>query len=550
MSLRPMSIDPIPEETVRVVRAAFPKGNLFIRMRDELGVIFTDPSFSELYPSRGQPALAPWRLALVTLMQFVENLSDRQAADSVRSRIDWKYVLGLVLTDPGFDFSVLSEFRTRLIDGNYEQRLLDTMLAQLEERGVLKARGQQRTDATHVLAAIRPLNRLEMVGETMCAALNELAVAAPAWLLEHSRPEWLERYGVRVDVYRLPKTEAGREALAEAIGEDGHALLAAVHDPSAPGGLRGLPAVQTLRTMWIQQFRVENERVRWRKPADQPPAGRRLHSPYDPEAVCGTKRGQSWIGYKVHLTETCEGDQPHVITDVQTTSAAVTDNAMTAPIHRALAARQLLPDRHLVDSGYIEASLLVTSRDEHRVDLIGPARPDTSWLHHAGEGYDIAAFTIDWENQTARCPQGQTSIRWTEFKEPIRNIAIRIAFDPATCRSCPARDSCTRSKTGPRTLSLLSRPYHEAMQTLRQEQQTEAWKEVYAQRAGVEGLLSQGVRAFGLRCSRYIGHAKTHLQHVLTALAINIVRLDAWWCGTPPAKTRQSRFAALMAGAS
>src|SRR4051812_10608717 len=207
MSLRPMSIDPIPEETVRVARAAFPKGNLFIRMRDELGVIFTDPSFSELYPSRGQPALAPWRLALVTLMQFVENLSDRQAADSVRSRIDWKYVLGLMLTDPGFDFSVLSEFRTRLIDGNYEQRLLDTMLAQLEERGVLKARGQQRTDATHVLAAIRPLNRLEMVGETMRAALNELAVAAPAWLLEHSRPEWLERYGVRVDVYRLPKTE-------------------------------------------------------------------------------------------------------------------------------------------------------------------------------------------------------------------------------------------------------------------------------------------------------------------------------------------------------
>ena len=138
-------------------------------------------------------------------MQFVENLSDRQAADSVRSRIDWKYVLGLVLTDPGFDFSVLSEFRARLIDGNYEQRLLDTMLAQLEERGVLKARGQQRTDATHVLAAIRPLNRLEMVGETMRAALNELAVAAPAWLLEHSRPEWLERYGVRVDVYRLPK---------------------------------------------------------------------------------------------------------------------------------------------------------------------------------------------------------------------------------------------------------------------------------------------------------------------------------------------------------
>jgi transposase len=184
MSLRPMSIDPIPEETVRVARAAFPKGNLFIRMRDELGVIFTDPSFSELYPSRGQPALAPWRLALVTLMQFVENLSDRQAADSVRSRIDWKYVLGLVLTDPGFDFSVLSEFRTRLIDGNYEQRLLDTMLAQLEERGVLKARGvaRQSKQVSQRQSAIHPMVEQCLAGKLMSSPKPPTAGARRARL--------------------------------------------------------------------------------------------------------------------------------------------------------------------------------------------------------------------------------------------------------------------------------------------------------------------------------------------------------------------------------
>lgn len=179
MSLQPQEIAPVPEETQRIARAAFPKGNIYVRMRDEIGTIFDDPMFEAVFPARGQPAESPWRLALITVMQFVEGLSDRQAAEAVRCRIDWKYALSLELTDPGGDASVLCEFRSRLIDGGAGPGLLETLLSQLKELGLLKARGQQRTDSTHVLAAIRTLNRLESVGETLRAALNDLAMAAP-----------------------------------------------------------------------------------------------------------------------------------------------------------------------------------------------------------------------------------------------------------------------------------------------------------------------------------------------------------------------------------
>src|SRR5215207_5676115 len=140
MSLRPESLAPIPDETARVARAAFPDGNTYLRLRDELGPLFADGDFAALYPTRGRPAEAPWRLALVTVFQFVENLSDRQAAVAVRARIDWKYALGLDLTDPGFDATVLTEFRARLVAGSAEGKLLDALLVRCRERGWLKAR--------------------------------------------------------------------------------------------------------------------------------------------------------------------------------------------------------------------------------------------------------------------------------------------------------------------------------------------------------------------------------------------------------------------------
>ena len=215
MSLHPEAISPVPDETMRVARAAFPRGNTYIQMRDTLGVFYRDEDFATLFPTRGQPALAPWRLALVLVLQYAEGLSDRQAAEAVRSRIDWKYALSLELTDPGFDASVLSEFRSRLVAGNAEHRLLEAMLERFQAAGLLKARGRQRTDSTHVLAAIRALNRLLSVGETLRQALNALAVAAPDWLQAHLDPVWVDATASGSMIIGCPRTRrSGRRWLS------------------------------------------------------------------------------------------------------------------------------------------------------------------------------------------------------------------------------------------------------------------------------------------------------------------------------------------------
>ena len=244
MSLPASPDSPTPADTVCVAHAAFPQGHVCMRMRDALGPIYRDPPFARLFSQTGQPAEAPARPALVLVMPFAEGLADRQAADAVRSRIDWQDALGLELTDPGFDDSVLSAFRTRLIAGEGEQLLRETMLTSLQERGLLNGRGTQRTDSTPILPAIRTLNRLEWVGETMRFALNRLAAVAPAWWPTHRQPVWLERYGARVETSRLPKTAAARQRLAGTIGADGFARLQAVYAPETPPEVRTEPAVE------------------------------------------------------------------------------------------------------------------------------------------------------------------------------------------------------------------------------------------------------------------------------------------------------------------
>jgi transposase len=287
MSLRLHDFSRVPEETVRVARAAFPKGNPYLTLRDELGVIYEDEEFASLFASsRGRPAESPGRLALVTALQFAENLSDRQAADAVRARMDWKYLLALELTDPGFDYSVLSDFRGRVLAGGVECHLLDALLQHLRERGLLRERGRQRSDSTHVLAAVRELNRLECVGETLRYALNSLAVVAPDWLRAQVAPEWFERYGQRFEQWRLPAEVADRDALGDTIGGDGYQLLQAIYAPSAAAWLREVPAVEILRQVWVQQYYVEGAAVRWRKAEGMPPASRLIVSPYDGQEKC------------------------------------------------------------------------------------------------------------------------------------------------------------------------------------------------------------------------------------------------------------------------
>lgn len=252
--------------------------------------MFTDERFADLFPARGRPALSPAALAMVSVLQFTEGLSDRQAAHAVRARIDWKYALGLGPTDPGFDHSVLSEFRDRIIAGKAEARITDAVPEAAARAGLLKT-ARQRTDSTHVVAANRDMARLEMIGETLRATLNVLA-AAPEWLSADLDEAWFKRYSHRIEDARLPKRAAERVEARHQVGENGMRLLRSVLDPAAPAWLRQVPAVETLRRFWVQEFQVDEDgRVRWRHPDDVPPAARRLVSPYDPR---GPDRTPGW----------------------------------------------------------------------------------------------------------------------------------------------------------------------------------------------------------------------------------------------------------------
>lgn len=552
MSLHPQIVYLIPEETERVAKAAFPRGNLYLRMRDTFGQMYDNQAFAPLFSTRGRPAEAPARLALVTIMQFAEGLSDRQAADAVRSRIDWKYALSLELTDPGFDSSVLSEFRTRLLTGRAEAMLLETLLTHFREHGLLKARGQQRTDSTHVLAAVRALNRLELVGETLRHALNMLATVAPVWLRAHIPDAWIERYGQRRDEYRLPKGKAAQGELAETIGIDGSVLLTAIYANETPMWLREVPAVETLRRVWLQNYLQTANGVRWRSNDDIPPAALFISSPYDVEAHLGKKGSTCWIGYKVAMTETCEDDAPHMITHVETTAAPTADGDMTPKIHHALNTKDRLPMTHLVDTGFLDAELLVESRRDYGVDLLGPTRKDQRWQARAAEGFSMEHFAIDWEQRRAICPEGHHSIEWVPRTDNHGKQNIYIRFSRSDCGPCPSRAKCTQSqvKYPRRSIAIRPQPQYEMLQQRRAFEGTRAYAVAYAKRAGIEGTLSQGIRRCAMRRSRYIGQAKTHLQHILTAAAINFVRVSEWLAGTPRAQTRRSPFAVLMSRAA
>lgn len=543
--------EPIPEETARIAKAVFPKGNVYTQLRDRFGMLYQNADFAHLFAHDGQPALAPARLALVTVMQFMAGVADREAADLVRDRISWKYALGLDLQDPGFDYSVLSEFRARLLNDDPTRLLFDTVLTLFAEDGLLKSRSKQRTDSTHVLAAVRRLTRLENIGETLRAALNRLAVLAPTWLRGIADQAWAERYEQPVDLFRLPKSEAKRDALALSLGQDGFHLLSACWKADAPARVRAEPLVEHLRRVWVQQFYRSDDPeapvLRLRASEEQPASAHLLVSPYDADARFSIKQETKWTGYKVHLSETCEDDMPNLITHVLTTPATTPDCLTTATIHAGLAARGLLPSEHYLDAGYLDATVKLESQREYGVEVVGPLIRDPSWQARTVGGITQNQFAIDWERKQATCPEGQVSGWWSEQRDASGNPIIIVEFVRKTCGACGRREQCTRAKAAGRTLTLRPREEHAAIQMGRAEQGTEGFRKRYRRRAGVEGSFTQGNRRSDLRQARYLGLAKVHLQHLLTALALNLYRVLAWLAEVPRSVTRTSAFARLMA---
>jgi len=561
MSMQPKPWPGVPAVTARVAKRAFRKqGSLPIRIRDELGAWYEDGDFAGAYRVRGRPGISPAQLAMVTVLQFTEDLTDRQAADAVRGRVDWKYCLGLELADPGFEFTVLSGFRDRLLAGAAERVIFDALLGRLRELGLVGAGGRQRTDSTHVLGRIRDLNRLELAGESVRAALEALAAAAPDWLAGVIDASWQQVYGQRIDAMRLPEGQAARGQLAVQYGRDGYYLLGQVHAAGAPGWLAGLPAVRALRLIWIQQYYrdlgADGEKVIWREAGEHglPPGRARIVSPYDTGARYGEKRGRGWAGYKVYLSESicgpAAGEQeagrparPQVITNVDTTPAAVADVAMTTPVHDQMQASGLTPGEHAVDSGFMSGDELVAAR-RRGITLLGPLRASRSAQLRPG-GYAITSFTLDWDREQATCPQGVASSSWAPFTRRDGAQLIKVQFPAPACRACPARSECTTAARGGRQLSLRPREIHEAVLAARAAQDTPGFKDRYRARAGVEGTIAQATHVTGIRRARYLGLDKTRLEHLAAATAINCIRLDAWYTGKPLDRTRTTHLQRL-----
>jgi transposase len=553
---------------------------LAVQVRDRLGQWLQDEEFAAAFGIRGRPGWSPSRLALVTVLQRAENLADRPAAEAVRTRIDWQYLLGLPLDDPGFDHTVLAEFRGRVAEGGLELVALDALLARLAAGGLVKAGGKQRTDSTHVVAAVAALNRLELAGESVRAALEALTAACPDWVAQRiCVPDFARRYGTPMTSWRPPQSEARREELAIAYARDGYALLEAVYDSSSPGWLRELPATDVLRRVLLQNYTraiTDGKEVIKRREKEPegdglPPGHARIASPYDTDARWGVKREEFWLGYKLHVTETCDDapacscrpaaagipdrghdkgcahlTAPNLVTHVATTDATVTGNQMTSVTHQDLAARNLAPGRHYLDSGYLSAALVVSSLTTWGIALIGPLLADTSAQARAGAGYARADFTADYDAQTVTCPQGKTSATWTPCTQHGKD-AIVATFSARDCGPCPARPQCTTNSKHQRQLTLPPRDLAEAQAAVRAAEKTTGFQADYARRAGVEGTMHQAA-SHGARRARYRGLPRTRLDHVYMACALNLLRLEAYWTGTPLDRRRTSHLARLELG--
>jgi hypothetical protein len=402
-------------------------------------------------------------------------------------------------------------------------------------------------------------------------------------------PDFARRYGTPVTSWRPPVSQALRDELAAAYARDGYALLEAAYDSPAPAWLRELPAVDVLRRVLLQNYTRtitgdgrEVIRRREKEPEGDglPPGHARIASPYDSDARWGVKRDTFWLGYKLHITETCDDPPPctcrtaaaadpcaaggaaaggrehargcpnlvfpNLVTHVATTDATVTDNQMTGAIHDDLAERNLAPGRQYLDSGYLSAEAVMLAARSHGIALIGPLLADNS-AQARGGGYTQEAFTIDWDRKQATCPQGTVSSTWKPMRTRDGKDRISVRFATATCRDCPARDKCTTAAWTGRQLYLRPRELHQALTAARTAETTTGFHADYARRAGVEGTMHQAA-SHGARRARYRGLPKTRLDHIYMACALNLIRLHAYWTGTPLDRQRTSHLARLELG--
>lgn len=511
MTLHPRTLTSVPADTAALAAQVVASTSPYRVLGDQLADLFTDIQFAPLYTNHGRAAISPALLALVTVFQFLEQVPDRQAADLVRVRLDWKYALHLPLADPGFDFSVLCYFRRRLLAHADEGALFETVLARIRSLGLIKQRGKQRTDSLAVLGAVRDLTRLETVSETLRLALVALAEAAPGWLEQVVPAAYRETYERSRPDYRLTEAERAQELLA--VGEAGFWLVDHLGHAGLPGVIGELAAIQTLRTVWAQRYDRHDGQVRLRAQAVDATA--LVVSPHDVGVHHGQKRGKAWLGEKVPVTETGDGPD-RFLTNVTTANASSVDSAALPTVWDQLRLRDLLPSQQYVDAGYVTGRRLAQS-EALGIHLLGPPLADT-----APNGLKLAQFQLDWAAKVATCPAGQTSVKWRGKTDRDGSQAVQIQFAAATCATCVLRPQCTPGTSG---RSLHVGAYHEWVAEQRRRMQTKPFQRELQRRAGIEATLSELVRAHGLRRHRYRGDAQRAAENLWKGAACNLKRL-------------------------
>lgn len=535
----------IPEETRKIAETVCVGPTAwYLTLSRELRRLYFSLDIESLYPDAGQWGIHPFRAFAFLMLQILEGLSDRGAAAQVRINIGWKYILGLPLEHVGWDHTVLSTERDRLLKAEAAS-ILDKQLELLKEKGLLKT-SKQRLDATPVEAYVKSLNRTELIHEAVRNAIEALVQEEPQWLMSIAQPEWKKRYYLdRPFNYRLPKNESEQLKLAQVSGEDGFYIISCIKIANEELRLKleHLSEIGILERILGDQFHPPNDqgKPKLRDQKELKPSGERIASPHETDARRACKGNESWIGYKFHSTETCVKGFPNFITDARIEPATTNDSLTLPKIVERLHAKERLPEKLFVDSGYVNAPFFSKAYLELGLKIVSLLLNGHSWQSKEKKGFDNSHFQIDFSKEQATCPTGYLSSHWKKKKDGH----IDVHFSKFTCSICPFKRDCT--KADGRILRVQPESVYEYQQLMRAEQQTSEFKSEYSVRAGAEATQSEFIRTAG-RQSTYRGQAKTNLKFVLAAVGINFARLFRWQAGMRARETPTGKFLCLAAG--
>ena len=492
------------------------------------------PQLEKMYcEQNGRPAEEPVRMTGVSILQFMERLPDRQAAEACTWDGRWKLALHMEVDEPGFHPTTLVKYRERLVRYGLERLGFDGVLNAMREAGYLPKKTRQRLDSSHVIGLVSHMSRLECVRETLRLALEalepiEMLARPEAW------PLWWERYVESKLDYKAEATQL--RAKMDQAGRDARDLLRWVKGQDV--GRAAAPVVELLGRVYAENFEEPSAQAVDQRRA-QPPGA--VHNPHDPEAQWSTKKTtaqKEWVGYKIQVAETVE-EQPRaakeptrtVITAVVTQEATASDKAALPVVEQAWETMgQEKPGELYVDAGYTSGAELVRAEAEGR-ELKGPmASAPTKEGRLSSE-----AFNVSVADRRAVCPGGQTSTNCSRLEEQKTGVVMyRFEWNNALCGNCPQRARCLGPGQPHRTLVVGE--HHDRLQARRLEQKTETFRADMHHRNGIEGTISELTRSYGMRRCRYRGLGKTRLQNWFAGAACNLKR----WCRRQAWELRQA----------